>query len=73
MKETEARKLVSKKLMNLLKSENVTYKQLAQHLTDAGFPITESAIKTKLHRGSFSAGFLISACEVLGHHKFDWS
>lgn len=49
-----------------LKRRNVSYRQLAEKLTEMGVPETELNIKNKLSRGGFSAVFFIQCLEVIG-------
>jgi len=50
-------------LKSELKKRGVTYRDLAERLTQAGSPDTERNISNKISRGGFSAAFFF---EVLG-------
>lgn len=58
------------KTKNLLKAElkrrGVSYKELAQKLTDNGVPETERNIANKISRGGFTAAFLIQCLVSIG-------
>lgn len=47
-------------------ARGVTYAEAAALLARAGLGETESALKNKLSRGSFSAGYLLAALDALG-------
>lgn len=49
-----------------LKRRNVTYQQLADKLTEAGFPETPENIANKISRGKFTAVFLLQCLDVIG-------
>jgi hypothetical protein len=49
-----------------LKRRNVSYRQLAEKLTEMGIPETELNIKNKLSRGGFSAVFFVQSLEAIG-------
>ncbi len=55
---------------NLLKSElkrrGLTYKDLAQRLTEAGTPDTAENLANKVSRGGFSAAFLFQCLAAIG-------
>jgi 3-mercaptopyruvate sulfurtransferase SseA len=49
-----------------LKKRNVSYKQLAEMLTELGINETDRNIANKLARGGFSAVFLIQCLSAIG-------
>ncbi len=49
-----------------LKRRNVSYRQLAEKLTEMGVPETELNIKNKLSRGGFSAVFFVQSLVAIG-------
>jgi hypothetical protein len=55
---------------NLLKAEltrrGVSYKQLADKLSEIGIKDTEANIKNKISRGGFTAVFLVQCMEAIG-------
>lgn len=55
---------------NLLKAElkrrGLTYKELAQRLTDAGTPDSAENLANKVSRGGFSAAFLFQCLSAIG-------
>ena len=48
-----------------LKRAEVSYKELAERLTEHGFEETETGIASKLSLGTFSATFLLACLAVL--------
>jgi len=57
---------VSALIKSQLKLAGVTYGELAEKLTDAGYPTKESSIRNKLSRGKFSAAFMLQCLEAIG-------
>lgn len=55
---------------NLLKAElkrrNVSYRQLAEKLTESGTPETERNIANKISRGGFTAAFFLQCLGAIG-------
>ena len=55
---------------NILKSElkrrGITYKALANMLTDRGAPDNERNLANKISRGSFTAAFFMLCMDVIG-------
>jgi hypothetical protein len=51
-----------------LKKRGVTYRGLAELLTQAGSPDTERNISNKVSRGGFSAAFFFEAMAAIGCH-----
>lgn len=49
-----------------LKRRNVSYKQLAERLSEMGINESEKNINNKISRGGFSAVFLIQCLEAAG-------
>lgn len=62
------------KVKRLLKSElvrrGVTYEQLVDLLSDIGVNETKASIDSKMHRGTFSAAFLIQCLIAIGCKSF---
>ena len=60
----------SEKVKGLLKSElkrrNVSYKQLADMLSEMGVADTEANIKNKISRGGFTAVFFVQCLAAVG-------
>lgn len=58
------------KAKNLLKAElklrGLTYKQLAEKLTEVGVQETERNLNNKISRGGFTAAFLLQCLEAIG-------
>lgn len=54
-----------------LAREGLTLAQLAERLRDLGAEETEASVKNKLHRGTFSAVFLLQCLAVLGRDSVD--
>ncbi len=50
---------------------NFTYAELAERLRAIGLQETESSVKNKLHRGTFSAVFLLQCMNVLNRASVD--
>lgn len=65
----------SEKVKGMLKAElkrrNVSYKQLADKLTEMGFPDTEANIKNKISRGGFTAVFFVQCLAAIGCQTLD--
>lgn len=49
-----------------LKRRNVSYRQLAEKLTEMGIPETELNIKNKISRGGFTAVFMVQCLVAIG-------
>jgi hypothetical protein len=49
-----------------LKRRNMSYRELAEKLTDLGIPETERNIANKISRGGFTAVFLLQCLEAMG-------
>jgi uncharacterized protein CbrC (UPF0167 family) len=49
-----------------LASRNVSYRQLAEKLTDMGTPETERNIANKISRGGFTAAFFLQCLSAIG-------
>ncbi|MFO1080357.1 MAG: DUF6471 domain-containing protein [Reyranellaceae bacterium] len=49
-----------------LKRRGVSYRQLAEKLTDMGTPETERNIANKLSRGGFTAAFFLQCLAAIG-------
>lgn len=49
-----------------LKLAGVTYAELSERLTDAGYPTKEPSIRNKLSRGKFSAAFMLQCLDAIG-------
>ena len=49
-----------------LKRKEVSYKELANQLTEAGTPETGASVANKISRGSFSAAFMIQCLKAIG-------
>lgn len=56
---------VSALIKSQLKLAGVTYGELAERLTDAGYPTKEPSIRNKLSRGKFSAAFLMQCLDAI--------
>lgn len=54
-----------------LKRRNVSYRQLAEKLTEMGIPETELNIKNKISRGGFTAVFLVQCLTAIGCRSID--
>jgi len=67
----------SKAASRLIKAEvaraGITLASLAEKLRELGVDETEASIKGKLHRGTFSAAFLLQCMTVLGRERIDIS
>ena len=48
-----------------LKLAGATYAELAEKLTDAGYPTKEPSVRNKLSRGKFSAAFMLQCLEAI--------
>lgn len=72
MNEIQARNKATRTLLALLKRDGISYKELAERLVANGYETTTNAIRVKMHRGSFSAGFLLAVCEALNRQNFNW-
>ena len=57
---------VSALIKSQLKLAGVTYGELAERLTDAGYPTKEPSIRNKLSRGKFSAAFMLQCLDAIG-------
>ena len=59
----------------LIRSElaraGLTLAELAEKLRELGLEETEGSIKSKLHRGTFSAAFLLQCMTVLGRTRLE--
>jgi len=64
-KEKEYAEKVRRFLKAELKRADVSYKELADRLTNHGLVETETGIASKLARGTFSATFLLACLAVL--------
>lgn len=64
-KEREYAEKVRRFLKAELKRADVSYKELADRLTNHGLAETETGIASKLARGTFSATFLLACLAVL--------
>lgn len=49
-----------------LKRRDITYQELADRLSDAGFVETKASIANKISRGTFSAAFLLASLRAIG-------
>jgi uncharacterized protein CbrC (UPF0167 family) len=53
-------------LKSELKRRGVSYRELAEKLTESGSPDTERNIANKISRGGFTAAFLIQCLNCIG-------
>ena len=53
-------------LKSELKRNRLTYAELADRLTRTGLPLTEPALRNKISRGGFGAGFFIQCLVLIG-------
>ncbi|MES2292911.1 MAG: DUF6471 domain-containing protein [Pseudomonadota bacterium] len=53
-------------LKSELKRNRLTYAELATRLTQSSLPMTEPALRNKISRGGFSAGFFFHCLAVIG-------
>lgn len=51
-----------------LKRRHISYKELADKLTELGVPDSEANIKNKISRGSFTAVFFLQCLVAIGCH-----
>jgi hypothetical protein len=49
-----------------LKVRETSYESLAKEMTARGFPISEMAVRSRMHRGALSAAFLLGVITALG-------
>ena len=56
---------VSALIKSQLKLAGVTYGDLAEKLTDAGYPTKEPSIRNNLSRGKISAAFMLQCLEAI--------
>ena len=56
---------VSALIKSQLKLAGVTYGELAERLSKAGYPTKEPSIRNKLSRGKFSAAFMLQCLEAI--------
>lgn len=60
---------------NLLKAElkrrGITYRQLAEMLTEVGTKENERNLSNKISRGSFTAAFFLMCMDVIGASRID--
>ena len=49
-----------------IKRKHLSYKDLADKLTELGVPENESNIRTKISRGGFTAVFFVQCLEAIG-------
>lgn len=54
-----------------LKKRGISYRELAERLTDAGIPDSERNLTNKISRGSFTAAFLLQCLRVIGCDSLD--
>ena len=54
-----------------LKRRNISYKELAEKLSDMGIPDTEANIKNKISRGGFAAVFMVQCLTAIGCKTLD--
>jgi hypothetical protein len=54
-----------------LKRRNLTYRDLADLLSKAGYPENERNLTNKISRGSFTAAFLLQCLRVIGCESVD--
>lgn len=53
-------------LKSELKKRNISYRELAERLTEMGQPETERNIANKISRGGFTAAFLLQCLRAVG-------
>jgi uncharacterized protein CbrC (UPF0167 family) len=70
MTEHEWQERVKGLLKAELKKRGITYKQLAERLSEFGNQQTDKNIANKLARGGFSAVFLVQCLSVIGCETF---
>jgi Domain of unknown function (DUF6471) len=56
-------------LKSELKRKGVSYRDLAERLTDMGVPESERNIANKISRGGFTAAFILQCFAVIGSHN----
>lgn len=58
------------RVKNILKAElkrkGVSYRHLAERLTDSGIPETERNLANKIARGTFTAAFFVQCLSAIG-------
>lgn len=54
-----------------LKKRGISYRDLADRLTEAGIPENERNLTNKISRGSFTAAFLLQCLRVIGCDTVD--
>lgn len=52
-----------------LKRADVTYEELAERLSKAGFGETKASIANKISRGTFSGAFMLATLKAVGCEK----
>ena len=63
---TDWKKRVKSLLKSELKRKDITYEELAKRLSEIGIEENTHNIGIKIHRGTFSAMFLIQCLDVIG-------
>ncbi|WP_432767418.1 DUF6471 domain-containing protein [Roseateles cavernae] len=61
----------SRLLRGELARKGFTLRLLAERLQALGLEETEGSVKSKLHRGTFSASFLLQCMTVLGRNSLE--
>lgn len=69
MPDTEWQARVKGILKSELKRRNVSYKQLAEKLSEMGIHESERNINNKISRGGFSASFFVQCLTAAGCHR----
>mgnify|MGYP001400442016 CR=1 FL=1 len=65
--QTQAKQIIRAEL----KRRNLSYADLAQRLTDIGFPENEKNVNNKIARGGFTAAFFLQCMEAIGVHRIE--
>lgn len=71
LEETKTNKAISNFLSGELKKRGITHEGLAIRLKEQGLSYSTTSITAKLHRGTFSATFLMQCLIVIGCESAD--
>lgn len=58
-------------LKSVLERHGYLYKTLAEKLSTKEVPVTETALKAKINRGTFTFGFFLKVMNAIGVQKVD--
>lgn len=59
------------KIRSAMKSQNMSFSDMAHLLTEAGYPISTQALSNQLSRGNFKASWFMHALSLLGIQEIE--